>query len=210
MIAQIYGKVIKQANNSLLIDVSGICYEVFIPTAIMHRIEKELSAKDKIITLTTYHYHNIEPSKSIPILIGFLNEVERDFFQQFITVSGVGPKAALKALAMPISVIAKAIDEGDIDFLKSLPGIGQQRAKEIVAKLQGKVGKYALIQDYEFKAQEGMDNNVECEAVEVLVQLQYRKQEAKEMVRLARERAPGINNTEELLNEVYKNNKVRK
>lgn len=208
MIAQIYGKVIKQANNSLLIDVSGICYEVFVPTAIMHRIEKELD-KDKTITLTTYHYHNIEPSKSIPILIGFLNEIEKDFFQRFITVSGVGPKAALKALAMPLSVIAKAIDEGNIDFLKSLPGIGQQRAREIIAKLQGKVGKYALIQDNEVKAQESVDGSVEDEAVEVLVQLQYRRQEAKEMVRLAKQRAPEINNTEELLNEVYKSNKSR-
>lgn len=204
MIAQICGKIIKQSSNSLLVDVSGICYEVFIPTAIMQRIEKGAD-ENGVITLITYHYHNVEPSKSVPILIGFLNEVEKDFFQAFITVSGIGPRAALKALAVPFSTIAKAIDEGDINFLKSLPGIGQQRAKEIIAKLQNKVGKFGLIQDGGFKMpQADVDNDIEAEAIEVLAQLQYKRQEAKEMVRRALERTPHIDNTEDLLNEVYK------
>ena len=203
MIAQISGKVVRQNTNSLFLDVSGICYEVFIPTAIIQRIGNTL-ASDAMLTLTTYHYYNIEPSKSIPILIGFLNDIEKDFFQAFISVSGIGPRAALKALAMPFSTIAKAIDEGDVSFLKSLPGIGQQRAREIVAKLQGKVGKYGLIQDEGFKKTQERPSNIELEAIEVLVQLQYKRQEAKEMVQRAKERAEHITNTEDLLNEVYK------
>lgn len=205
MIAQISGKIIRQNSNSLLVDVSGLCYEVLIPTAIMRRIEKTPD-KDKPITLVTYHYHNVEPSKAVPILIGFLNEIERDFFLQFITVSGIGPRAALKALAMPFSTIANAIARGDTGYLKSLPGIGQQRAKEIVAKLQAKVGRFRLIQDEDTQtaqiSEEALD--IESEAVEILVQLQYKRQEAKEMVRCARQRAPHIANTEDLLNEVYK------
>lgn len=208
MIVQISGKVVRQNSNSLFIDVAGICYEVLIPTAIMHKIEKSMG-DNGLVTLTTYHYHNIEPSKSIPILIGFLNDIEKDFFQAFISVSGIGPRAALKALAMPFSAIAKAIDAGDITFLKSLPGIGQQRAREIVAKLQGKVGKFGLIQDDGFKAQPESPSDIELEAVEVLVQLEYKRQEAKEMVRRALERVPDANNTEDLLNEVYKH-KIKK
>ena len=203
MIARICGKVIKQNQNSLFIDVSGICYEVLVPAAIMRRIDKELN-KDIPITLVTYHYHNIEPARSVPILIGFLNEIEKDFFLQFISVSGIGPRAAVKALANPLSEIAKAIDEGNVSFLKSLPGIGQQRAKEIVAKLQGKVGKFGLIQDGVSPRAQEPSAGIEDEAVEVLVQLQYKRPEAKEMVRLARERAPDIANAEGLLNEVYK------
>jgi len=206
MIAQISGKIIRQNSNSLLVDVSGICYEVLIPTAIMRRMEKNLD-KARPVTLVTYHYHNLEPSKAVPILIGFLNEIERDFFLQFISVSGIGPRAALKALAMPFSTIANAIARGDISFLKSLPGIGQQRAKEIVAKLQARVGKFGLIQD---DGERGLPEakgevlDIESEAIEILVQLQYKRQEAKEMVSSARSRAPQATNTEELLNEVYK------
>ncbi len=203
MIARISGKVIKQNQNSLFIDVSGICYEVLVPAAIMRRIDKELD-RDIPITLVTYHYHNIEPARSVPILIGFLNEIEKDFFLQFISVSGIGPRAAVKALANPLSEIAMAIDQGDVSFLKSLPGIGQQRAKEIVAKLQGKVGKFGLIQDGALARASESSVGIEEEAVEVLVQLQYKRQEAKEMVRLARERAPDIISAEGLLNEVYK------
>lgn len=203
MIARISGKVIKQNQNSLFIDVSGICYEVLVPAAIMRRIDKELD-RDIPITLVTYHYHNIEPARSVPILIGFLNEIEKDFFLQFISVSGIGPRAAVKALANPLSEIAMAIDQGDVSFLKSLPGIGQQRAKEIVAKLQGKVGKFGLIQDGVLVSVPESSSGIEEEALEVLVQLQYKRPEAKEMVRLARERAPDITSAEGLLNEVYK------
>lgn len=206
MIAQICGKIIKHNSNSLLIDVSGICYEVFIPAAIMQRITKEPN-KEGPITLTTYHYHNVEPSKSVPVLIGFLNEVERDFFLRFISVSGIGPKAALRAMSSPLSTIAKAIDLGDINFLKSLPGIGQQRAREIVAKLQGKVGKFGLIRDADDShGIPGLEDraDLEDEAVEVLVQLQYKRPQAREMVRLAKGRAAAVNSVEDLLNEVYK------
>jgi Holliday junction DNA helicase RuvA len=210
MIAQISGKVIRQSTSSLLIDISVICYEVFVPAAIMQRIQA-LMHKDKPITLITYHYHNVEPSRSVPVLIGFLNEVERDFFLRFISVSGIGPRAALKALASPFSAIASAIDAGNTGFLKSLPGIGEQRAKEIIAKLQGKVGRFGLMRDEGAVAapSEAASADIESEAIEVLVQLEYKRQEAKEMVRQALDRAPHIVNTEDLLNEVYRH-KVKK
>jgi len=132
--------------------------------------------------------------------------VEREFFTRFISVAGIGPRAALKALAQPIAVIAQAIDEGDLGLLRSLPGIGEQRAKEIVAKLQGKVGKYALMQTQEPLAapQKAEPSTVEEEAVAVLVQLEYKKAEAKEMVRAALQRNPKVKSSEELLNEIYR------
>ena len=146
MISYISGKIKRKTAECLFIDVNGIVYEVLIPKAIMGVLENSASG-DEVVELVTYHYLHVEPSRSKPILIGFLNEIEREFFEQFITVSGVGPKAAVRALSLPISVIAEAIDQANFGLLKTLPGIGQQRAREIVAKLQGKVGKFCLIQD---------------------------------------------------------------
>jgi len=203
MIGQINGKVIDKKDNLLLIDVGGICYEVFIPKMILNRIEQCMD-NDKKIKLITYHYHQVEPSKSIPILIGFLNEIEKEFFEKFITVSGIGPKAALRALSQPISVIAQAIDRADTKFLSSLPGIGPQRAKEIVARLQGKVGKFGLMQDANQLSQIHKKEDLKEEALQVLIQLQYKKKEAEEMVKKALSRAPDVVSAEELLNEVYK------
>lgn len=207
MISRISGKVVERGNNYLLVDIGGICYEVLIPLAVMQRIDEGVGP-DGRVDLVTFHYHQVEPSKSTPVLIGFLNEIEKDFFQIFITVSGIGPRAALKALSKPISQIARAIDEGDVAFLKSLPGIGEQRAKEIVAKLQNKIGKFGLIQDARVKAESLGSKDIARDALAVLVQLQYKKPEAMQMIKRALEAEPGIDTTEELLNAIYKQKRV--
>ena len=203
MIARICGKVIEKGTAYIIVDVSGICYEIFMPATVMQRLEESIGL-DNSISLITYHYLQSEPSKSTPVLIGFLSEIEKEFFEIFITVSGIGPRAALKALNKPVSLIAKAIDEADIEFLKSLPGIGQQRAREIVAKLQNKVGKFGLIQDDKIKEQKEKSRGIEEEVLAVLIQLQYKKQEATLMIERAQEGSPDIETAEELLNEVYK------
>ncbi|MBU3958900.1 MAG: Holliday junction DNA helicase RuvA [Candidatus Omnitrophica bacterium] len=208
MIARIAGKVIEKGRNYLVVAVGGVSYEVFLPETVMQRLEANISG-DGTINLITYHYLQMEPSKGTPVLIGFLNEVEKEFFEIFITVSGIGPRAALKALNQPISLIARAIDEADINFLRSLPGIGQQRAREIVAKLQNKVGKFGLIQDGKVKEQKAGISDIEKEALTVLTQLEYKKSEAAEMIKKALQRSPDIQTTEELLNEIYKERKLK-
>ena len=206
MISRISGKLIDKSEDFIILDVNGVCYEVLIPGAIMNCLNDKIDGNG-IISLITYHYFQIEPSRGYPFLIGFLNEIEREFFEKFITVSGIGPKAACKALKMPISVIAQAIDTGDISILKSLPGIGMQRAREIIAKLQGKVGKFGLIQDRTggsaINPSRGKDT-IKEEALDVLLQLQYKKFEAENMIEAALRRNTDINTAEELLNEVYK------
>ena len=94
---------------------------------------------------------------------------------------------------------------GDLEFLKTLPGIGGQRAKEIIAKLQGKVGKFGLIQDKKIaQPQQKAAPEWQEEALSVLLQLQYKRPEALEMIKKALERSKDIKTTEELLNEIYK------
>lgn len=208
MITRICGKIIDRGSNYLNIDVAGICYEVLIPSAVMQRLEENVAVDGKI-SLITYHYFQVEPSRSTPVLIGFLNDIEKEFFEIFITVSGIGPRAALKALNKPISLIAKAIDEADTEFLKSLPGIGQQRAKEIIAKLQNKVGKFGLIQDGQLKEPDTETRDIEEEVLAVLMQLEYKKSEAQAMIKKALERNPRLQTTEELLNEVYKQKRLK-
>jgi Holliday junction DNA helicase RuvA len=207
MIARITGKIIERGANYLLIDNAGITYEVFLPVTSMSRLD-EITSPDNTVGLITYHYLQVEPARNIPMLIGFLNEVEKEFFQCFITVSGIGPRAALKALNQPISLIARAIDEGDINFLKSLPGIGQQRAKEIIAKLQNKVGKFGLIKDDQVKEHKDK-KDIEEEALAVLIQLGYKKLEASLMIKKAVEYSSQVKTTEELLNEVYKQKRIK-
>lgn len=208
MISQISGIVEHCSENTLILNVSGISYEVYIPTAVMKNFDGQL-VKDAKISLITYHYYQTDPSKSIPILIGFASRIEKEFFEKFITVSGVGPKAAVRALSQPIPQIAGAIDSADLSFLKSLPGIGEQRAREIIAKLQGKMGKFGLMRPGPGAntKTETVESDGRQEALEVLEQLQYKKDEAREMIRKALERKPELASAEEILNEVYRQRK---
>jgi Holliday junction DNA helicase RuvA len=208
MISRISGKIVERGSNYLILGVGDICYKVLVPQAVMQRLEEVVNPEEKV-NLITFHYHQVDQSKSLPILIGFLNEIERDFFEIFITVSGIGPRAALKALNKPISQIAQAIDEADIAFLRSLPGIGEQRAKEIVAKLQNKVGRFGLIQDSKISKSDVKSKDIAEEAVAVLMQLEYKKPEAAAMIKRAFESSPDIQTTEELLNTVYKQRKIK-
>lgn len=204
MIVGIAGKLIEKKKQSLVVDIHGLFYEIIVPASVLQRVD-ETKDEDGNIHLITYHYFQISPSSGTPLLIGFINEVERDFFQQFIKVSGIGPRAAVKALDKPICDITRAIDEGDVKYLKTLPGIGMQRAREVVAKLQGKVGKFGLIQDKRAVSEERRATpSWQEEALEVLLQLQYKKQEAGNMIQKALERSENIQTTEELLNEIYK------
>jgi len=207
MISRISGLVSEKGLNYLVLDLGGLSYEVFIPACVRQKLDTAIDSDGKV-SLLTYHYYQVEQAKSVPILIGFLNQIEKDFFEIFITVSGIGPRAALKALNKPISIIAKAIDEGDLIFLKSLPGIGEQRAKEIVAKLQNKVGKFGLIQD---KATTGktQTKDISEEALDVLLQLEYKRNEALGMIKKVLEINSQVNTTEEVLNLVYKQKRNR-
>lgn len=208
MITRINGKIIEKGTNYLILDLNGLGYEVLIPACVMQKLKEPISI-DNQISLLTYHYYQVDQAKSIPILIGFLNQVEKDFFEIFITVSGIGPRAALKALNKPISQIAQAIDEGDLSTLRSLPGIGEQRAKEIVAKLQNKVGKFGLIKD---KVVSGspVSKDISEEALDVLLQLEYKKSEAQEMIKKVLDKNSDVNSTEELLNLVYKQKRINR
>lgn len=208
MISGISGKIKDRKQGTLVIESGAFCYEVLIPAAVMRAIDNEGDAEGGI-SLVTYHYFQMSQSSAVPVLIGFRNEIEKEFFEKFISVSGIGPRAACRALAEDFSKIALAIDRGDEIVLKALPGIGGRKAAEIIAKLKGKVGKYCLI-----KAGEGADElsdevcpgdeGLKKEAVEILKQLQYRSAEAEEMVRKAMMRDSGIKTSEELLNEVYR------
>ncbi len=204
MIVKLSGRLIEKKPNALILDVNGLCYEVMVPRSVLQRVDDHID-ENGYLTLTTYHYFQMNVSRGIPVLVGFFNEVEKEFFEHFITVSGIGPRAAVKALNEPISLIAHAIAEGDAAFLKSLPGVGAQKAKEIIAKLQGKIGKFGLIQDLPKHGQEEtITPDWQEEALAILMQLQYKKQEAREMIRRALEQNQNIHTTEELLNQIYK------
>ena len=203
MIARVTGQIVERNDSAVILNVGGFAYEILVPGPILQRLDEYTDEKG-LATFITYHYFQINQSSGVPVLVGFLNEIEKDFFLQIITVSGIGPRAAVKALNKPFSEISRAISEGNVNFLKTLPGIGPQKAKEIIAKLQGKVSKFGLIRDNVMPAIQAPAPDWAEEALGVLLQLQYKRNEAQEMIEKALKRTSGISSVEELLNEIYK------
>jgi len=87
-----------------------------------------------------------EGNRGVPLAVAFPTREDREFFQRFISVSGIGIRAAAKAMTIPPPELAGAIASGDLAVLKSLPGIGTSRAKQIVAKLQDSFSKMEYVQ----------------------------------------------------------------
>lgn len=77
-----------------------------------------------------------EGTRGVPLAVAFPSVSDRDFFTRFISVSGIGVRAAAKAMVIPPSELAAAIASADLKVLTSLPGIGRARARQVVAKLQ--------------------------------------------------------------------------
>jgi len=198
--SRITGTLEERGDASILLDVGGLAYEILLPPCVA---EKLPSQRGERVVLEIYPTFNLEGNSGRFTFFGFTNAVEREFFEALITVASIGPKTAARAFSLPMARIAKAIDASDYGFLVKLPGIGQQKARDIVAKLQGKVTKFLLIRDAERRGREAIPDFAE-EALLVLLQLEYRRAEAEAMIAETLAASPAIGDAEHLLAEVYR------
>jgi len=207
MIAYLEGRVIKKESDRIVLLAGFVGYEVLLPKIVMDELSSQMD--DEKISLYIYHYQTERNPK--PTLIGFNLEVERDFFQHFISVEAIGPMKAIHALSISVREIARAIENKDIKQLSKLKGIGNRTAQKIVATLHGKMRKYALIHhdDSEplnkVEVQLASMDDVKTQVMSVLVhQLGHRALEAEEMIDKALKRSQTISSAEELFEEVYR------
>jgi holliday junction DNA helicase RuvA len=115
-------------------------------------------------------------------MIGFLNEVEREFFDLFCSVDGVGVKKALRAMVRPVKEIATAIEDQEIKTLSGLPGVGPATAERIIAKLRRKVPKFALMVTREEAREADVEPDVVSQAYEVLCNLGHSESDARKLL----------------------------
>jgi Holliday junction DNA helicase RuvA len=158
------------------------------------------------LVLSTLQYYEGNPGGGIlvPRLVGFLSDSEREFFELFTTVKGMGIRKALKAMAMPVSTIATAIEQADHKTLGMLQGIGQRTAQQIIAELKGKVGRFASETARLQPAASRPFLPYQAEALEVLVAWGEKRSEAMELIELAARRYPDVKTAEELVPLVYR------
>jgi Holliday junction DNA helicase RuvA len=203
VIAFLRGRVLRRLEQMLVVECGGVGYEVHLPGFVRDALRGRFEHGGETVELhISYHVSANQPR---PILVGFLREVEQEFFELFITVDGLGPSKAMKAIIHPIETIADAIERKDIAMLRRLPGIGERTAEKIVAALRGKMGKYALLRTESPVAATEAREDFREEVIEVLTgQLGHRAAEARQMVERALQRNPALASAEELFQEVYR------
>jgi len=200
MFSRITGSIVERGELTVLLDVGGLAYEVVLPACVADKLPAAIGER---VTLEIHPTFNLEGNSGRFTFFGFTNAIEREFFEALISVASIGPKTAARAFALPMARIAAAIEAGDHAFLVKLPGIGQQKARDIVAKLQGKVTKFLLIRDPQVRPEPPMPDYAE-EALGVLLQLEYKRSEAEAMIARTLEAAPNLRDAEALLAEVYR------
>ncbi len=197
-----------------MVEAAGVGYEVFVPPVAQKAlVDARAGEGDADEVLLAIHYHATQ-NQPRPVLIGFTSELDKEFFEKLITVKDVGPMVAARALASPVSDIAAAIARQDEPYLRRLPGIGPQKAKNIVAQLQAKVAKFALVQPgapahevpVSMPAPTGGDREeLSAMVFEVMVkQLGHRPVEATQLISAALGRRPDAASPEELFDEIYR------
>jgi holliday junction DNA helicase RuvA len=149
MISEITGEVLydRIRRNALLVRIDALCYELLVPSGIAQRLRlTPADSRPNPLTFYTIYYIDggLGGGHLTPKLVGFLDPLDREFFETFTDVPGVGFAKALKCLVRPINEIAQAIERGDVRFLQGLPGIGPKMAERISTELRGKMAKFAL------------------------------------------------------------------
>jgi Holliday junction DNA helicase RuvA len=209
LISELTGEVLydRIRRHSLLVRVDSVCYEVFVPSGIASRLRHAPEGERRNpLTLYTIYYIDggLGGGHLTPKLVGFLDPLDREFFEAFTKVPGVGFMKALKCLVEPLNQIATAIERGDRAFLTGLPGIGSKTAERIVTELRGAMAKFALApSDEPLSIEKEPASELRAEAGQVLEQLEYSRGEAQRMVADIFAKHKNLKSIEEFLRQVF-------
>jgi Holliday junction DNA helicase RuvA len=180
MIGRIRGTLVHKQPPDILVDVSGVGYEVQVPMTTLFQLP-QLGDEVSLVT----HFVVREDAQ---LLYGFIDERDRRLFRQLIKVSGVGPKLALTILSgMDSSSFARCVQRDDISSLVALPGVGKKTAERLLVEMRDKLKDWFDSDGAQVSPAAGGEarvpaaNNV-ADAEGALIALGYKPQEASRMV----------------------------
>lgn len=188
MIGRLHGKIIEKYAPLLLIDVSGVGYEVYAPMTTFYRLPE-------IGAMITLHTHLVI-REDAQLLYAFYDKQERSLFKMLIKVNGVGPKMALAILSgIEVPAFVRSVQNNDTATLVRLPGIGKKTAERLVIEMRDRLkdweyGEGDMVHaglasnDIISTTGNGLDlaQNAAREAESALVALGYKPQEASKAI----------------------------
>jgi Holliday junction DNA helicase RuvA len=201
MITKLTGQLIHVDDDRVTLSIDAFEYEVLVPDLVRRQLQ---STVNTAISLHTMEYIEGNPTQGrlVPRLVGFLTTIEREFFEMFCSVDGVGVKKALRAMGRPVQDIAQLIENLDAEGLSSLPGIGAAMAERIIAKLRRKMSKFALLVSQPAYEAE-VERDVVKDTFEILRQLGHSEADARKLLDGVLASKKKYKDVDALLNAVY-------
>ncbi|SMP77380.1 Holliday junction DNA helicase subunit RuvA [Neorhodopirellula lusitana] len=207
MISAIAGTLVHVGETSVTIAAAPFDYEVYVGDFTRRQLQSKMNEEVRLHTLD-YIEGNAQGGRLTPRLIGFLTLPERQFFDLFCSVDGVGVKKALRAMIRPVRELAVLIEEQDSKALSALPGVGPATSERIIAKLRRKMPRFALIvagDDLSGGAPES--SPVVEETYDALVTLGHSETDARHLIDEALQSGKKFKDTESLLTAIYQKSK---
>ena len=203
MIVTITGKLTHVGETSVTIESTPFEYEVLVADYTRRQLQARTNQETRLHTLN-YIEGNPQGGRMTPRLIGFLTEPERQFFDPFCSVDGVGVKKALRAMVRPVREMAVMIEGQDAKALSTLPGIGPATSERVIAKLRRKMPRFALMVQVD-DASDAIEGGAEVvrETFEALLALGHAESDARKLIDDAIASGKQFKDTESLLTAIY-------
>jgi Holliday junction DNA helicase RuvA len=203
LITKLFGQLLSLTNDTATLAVAPFEYEVSIPEFTRRQLQGKIG---ETISLHTIHYiegNAAQGSRLTPKLVGFLTTAERDFFELFCSVDGVGVKKALRAMTKPVQDTAVLIEQQDAKGLSSLPGVGPATAEKIIATLRRKMPRFALLVRQDSPGVVPQTTGVVEETFQALLVLGHSEADAKRLIDQAIAGGKKFKDSESMIHAIY-------
>ncbi len=188
MIDFLEGSIEDLKENYVILNLSGVGFKVFISFPTYEKLKEKQSAR--VLTFMMVREDSID-------LYGFYSQEEKDIFLQLISVSGIGPKAAMSILSnITVEQFKEAILSGDEKFLMRIPRLGSKKAQRILVELKDKFKNI-------LESSKGI-LTLEDDSIEALTVLGFKYFEAKKAVREVLKNFNGKTEKETIIKEALK------
>ncbi len=177
MIARLKGQLIEKSPVSLVVDVQGVGYEVFIPLTVYYELPE-------CGTAVSLYIHTRVREDSFK-LFGFIKEADKQMFELLTRISKVGPKIALAFLSgMTAQKLTQAVFNDDIATLSAIPGVGRKTAERLALELKDKLSELNLQPETATASVDSIPGGgIKNDAVSALVNLGYKKAQAEQALK---------------------------
>lgn len=203
MITKISGKLVAVHDDSATLSIPPMEYEVLIAEHTRRHLQGQMKKDVEFQTLHFLDGNVTSGGRLTPRLVGFLSTPERDFFELFCSVDGVGVKKALRAMTQDVQDIAILIEQQNAKGLSGLPGIGPATAERIIAKLRRKMPKFALLVRRDAPVDDSLSDGVVEDTFQALLALGHGEADARQLIEQTIALGGKFKNTETLIQAIY-------